>query len=122
LHVRRGAGVVEQLRFASDASQPALGLSDDVVYTASESSMTAQDLLLLYSDGLYRVAGPQGEEFGQERLVEAVRRRENLPTEKLFDDLLEEVHSFAQSREFGDDICLVGLQVERLLHAVSPTR
>jgi serine phosphatase RsbU (regulator of sigma subunit) len=68
-------------------------------------------LLLLFTDGLYEVDSPGGGEFGQERLLRAVRQRAKLPAEQLLDELLAEVRHFGAMQEFEDDVCLVGVEL-----------
>ena len=79
--------------------------------------MSVDDAIVLFTDGLFEVTGDEREEFGQERLLEAVRRRTNSPLSGLFDDVLEEVRRFSSEQEFEDDVCLLGIEVARLGHA-----
>jgi len=72
--------------------------------------LTTGDLIMLYTDGIYEVSDPHGEEFGQERLLAAVQRRVHLPDQVLFDELLREVQRFSGTKEFQDDVCLVGVE------------
>lgn len=111
LLLRSGTGKVELLHNAEGQSRPALGLIENSIYTTSESPLAANDLVVLYTDGLYEVEGPDEEFFGMERLVPAVTRRIHQPPSQLFDELLEEIQRFALKREFDDDVCLVGMKV-----------
>jgi serine phosphatase RsbU (regulator of sigma subunit) len=54
------------------------------------------------------------EEYGQQRLLEAVRARYKLPTDRLLDELLEDVHRFSSARVFEDDVCLVAVEIAKL--------
>ena len=56
---------------------------------------------------------PTHEEYGQERLLAAVRERCGLPTEQLFEELLRDVQSFSNIKEFEDDVCLVGVEIKK---------
>jgi len=69
------------------------------------------DLLLLYTDGLFEAADPHHEPFGQARLLDGLHREINLATEQLFDRILAEIEKFTDGRGFNDDICLVGIEV-----------
>ena len=73
-------------------------------------------MIFLFTDGLYEVEGSEGEEFGEERLLAAVRKRIRLPAETLFEELLGTVQSFAGKKDFEDDVCLVGMEAARLGH------
>ena len=59
LHIRRSAGQVEPLANAGGKSQPVLGLFEDAAYQTSEVKLSPKDVVMLFTDGLYEVAGPQ---------------------------------------------------------------
>ena len=112
-HVQRAAQVVEPLRRLKPG--PALGLFEHSVYSMERCALHAEDMLMLYTDGLYEVESPTGELFSMEQLIEAVRHRLTLPAPQLFDELLAEIKGFAESAAPEDDMCLVGMEVKRLL-------
>jgi sigma-B regulation protein RsbU (phosphoserine phosphatase) len=115
VHVGRKTGAVELLRAETGGIGPALGLFEQPVYTVGQRELQPDDLLLLYTDGVYEVEGPNDEFFGAPRFVEAVRRRAKLPVEKLFDEVVGELEDYAVRREFSDDVCLFAVEVRRLL-------
>ena len=92
---------------------PALGLFDKSNYPNCHLPLEVSDLILLFTDGLYEMDNQAGQEYGQDRLLEAVQKRCFLPPEKLFDELLLGAREFSSGREFDDDVCLVGLEVAR---------
>jgi serine phosphatase RsbU (regulator of sigma subunit) len=47
-------------------------------------------------------------------LKHALRKHLHLPTERLLDELLEDVQRFAGAGDFEDDVCLVAAEVRRL--------
>lgn len=93
--------------------EPALGLIESFEYPASRTLLQNGDLVILYTDGLYEVENPADEEFGIDRLVDAVQQRIMLPPMLLFDDLIAEIQRYSSTHEFTDDVCLVGMQVAR---------
>lgn len=111
LLARRGAGVVEPLRNASQKSQPALGLFEQALYQTSSVQLSPRDLVILYTDGLYEVHAPSQELYTLERLAAAVQQRLRLPAGALFDELLDEIRQFAEGHEFLDDVCVVGMEL-----------
>lgn len=113
-HIRREAGQIEPIKFWDPRHGPALGLFDKSVYPASRCPIAVNDVILLFTDGLYEVDNPVQEEYGQERLLTAVRQRYQLPTERLLDELLEDVQRFSTAKEFEDDVCLVAMEIARL--------
>jgi phosphoserine phosphatase RsbU/P len=90
---------------------PALGLFDDAVYPDSHCELSPHDTLLLFTDGLYEVEGPDGDIYDYRRLLEAVSRRRDLPAFQLCHEVIEEVQSFSAGRHFSDDACLVAMEV-----------
>ncbi len=112
-HVQRAAQRVEPLGRSKPG--PALGVFDSAVYATEKSQLNAQDMVMFYTDGLYELESPEGELFKKEQLLESVRKRLQLPAPQLFDALIGEVKAFAGQAEFDDDMCLVGMEVARLL-------
>ncbi len=110
LLVRRPANHVEPLVNASGKSQPALGLFEDPPYQTTEIWIQPGDLVMLFTDGLYEVQGPNEELYSQERLIMDVKGRLQMPAAKLFDELLAAIGKFSVDNKFADDVCLVGLE------------
>ena len=114
LLVARVAREVQTLKSCDPRHGPALGLFEESVYPVGRCPLAVNDLLILFTDGLYEVVAPDGQEYGQERLLKAIQERAQLPVERLFDGLLEEIQSFSGVSEFEDDVCLVGAEVHRI--------
>jgi len=112
LHLRRRAAVVEPLPFPKQAG-PALGLFTRADYVMCERKLAPEDLLLLFTDGLFEVTNTAGDEFGAERLLEAARRRMRLPMVDVVEGLIEDIRGFCGAEEFTDDVCLLGVEVAR---------
>ena len=66
-----------------------LGMFRDTRYYEYYLSMKPGQTLVLYTDGVTEAANPAGEEYGRERLVEAVRKARHLGAR----DLIESIHS-----------------------------
>jgi phosphoserine phosphatase RsbU/P len=110
-HLSRRRGLVQSLEDHDPRHGPALGLFEKSVYPTSRCVAGPEDLLVLFTDGLYEMAGPEDEEFGRSRLLAEVRQRLTLPTARLFDELLAEVGRFGKGNTFDDDVCLVGVEL-----------
>lgn len=121
LHLRRGQQRVDVLRSGLGRPGPALGVFADVTYHAHETPLAPRDLVLLFTDGLYEVDNLEGEVFDQTLLQKAVETRLQMSDGHLLDELLNEVRSFSATGEFGDDVCILGVEVDRLLE-VEETR
>ena len=108
--LRRKDGTVESLKQVDARHGPALGLFADSPYPTCRSSVDVGDVLLLFTDGLYEAIDPHGEEYGQERLIAALKQRLKLPVPELLNELLLDVQRFTGTAEFQDDVCLLSVE------------
>jgi serine phosphatase RsbU (regulator of sigma subunit)/predicted enzyme related to lactoylglutathione lyase len=98
----RGNGTVERL----DSTCTVLGLFKKWDCVIEEVSFLPGDLLVLYTDGVLEASDETGEEFGEERLIEHLRRHRELCSRDLLTALVEEVRRFAPNEQ-QDDITLI---------------
>jgi sigma-B regulation protein RsbU (phosphoserine phosphatase) len=105
-----GNGEVQPLKFYDPRHGPALGLFEKTDYPTCRCPFAPNDRVFLFTDGIYEVTNASGEEYGQERLLQAVRKRIQRPAEELFGDLLVEAQNFSGRNDFEDDVCLVGVE------------
>jgi sigma-B regulation protein RsbU (phosphoserine phosphatase) len=110
LLIRRNARQVEPLANAAGKSEPVLGLFEDAAYRTSEVKLSPEDIVMLFTDGLYEVQDRNDELYSQAMLVAGVQRRAQLPAPQLFDELLAEIRRFSGDIGFADDVCLVGIE------------
>lgn len=109
--LRRAEGQVEEIKsLNSKKSQAALGLFENFSYQSSELKLTAHDLVLLFTDGLYEVHAPDQEIYTREMLLTATRRHATLTASSLIDSLIKEVQDYAVDQPFEDDVCVVGME------------
>jgi serine phosphatase RsbU (regulator of sigma subunit) len=64
------------------------------------------DTLALYTDGVTESFNAAGEEFGEDRLIDALRRPRDLSSKALLASLVDELRQFSP-HEQHDDITLV---------------
>ncbi|MEA3211652.1 MAG: phosphoserine phosphatase RsbU/P [Chthoniobacter sp.] len=112
-HLRRAEGRVELLKDGKPG--PVLGVFEHSTYATVVRPLAAGDLVVLFTDGLYEIEAADGSLYDTDQLKEAVTRQMNLPASELFDALLAEVRSFSAHEGFEDDVCLVGMEVPRLM-------
>jgi len=87
-----------------------MGLFPDWSCNISERQLNSGDIFLLYTDGLTEAASPEEEEFGEDRLCEALIRNRDLPAASLLQALLTTVRQFSPG-EPGDDMTAVVAKV-----------
>ncbi len=112
-HLPFDHGTVTPLTFAGKESGPALGIFETPTFETATRILSPHDLVLLFTDGLYEVLSADGREFGQAHLLAAVQERRHLPVEQLFDELIILTRQESGSGEFDDDVCLLGVEIER---------
>ncbi|HPN34673.1 MAG TPA: SpoIIE family protein phosphatase [bacterium] len=81
--------------------------------TLEESRLTlaSGDLLLLYTDGAIEARNEAGEEFGEQRLHEALKRCRQLEARDCIDCLVREIEAHAGSASAFDDLTLVAIKM-----------
>jgi serine phosphatase RsbU (regulator of sigma subunit)/predicted enzyme related to lactoylglutathione lyase len=98
----RNDGALERL----DSTSTVLGLFNKWDCSIGESRLFPGDTLALYTDGVTESFNDSGEEFGEERLVEALRRHRESPPKTLLAAVVDEVRRFSP-HEQSDDITLI---------------
>ena len=98
----RGDGSVERL----EATCMVLGLFSEWDCIVEERQLATGDSLVLYTDGVTESFHEDEEQFGEERLIEALRRHRELPARELISAIVAEVQRF-NPHEQQDDITLI---------------
>jgi serine phosphatase RsbU (regulator of sigma subunit)/predicted enzyme related to lactoylglutathione lyase len=83
-----------------------LGLFRDWDCSVEESGLFPGDILALYTDGVTEAFNSVQEEFGEQRLVDSLRRHRDRPSQALLTGILDEVLGFS-AHEQHDDITLI---------------
>ena len=71
-----------------------------------ETRVDCGDMLALYTDGVTESLNGTQEEFGEERLIELLRRNRSLPASEIAQSVVEEVQRFSAEKQY-DDITLI---------------
>ncbi len=87
-----------------------LGLFGSSEYSEATVGLQPGDTLVAYTDGVPEAENPLGEQFGEERLREALLAAAGLPPDQLQASLLEQVRSFCAGRPLADDLTIVVLK------------
>jgi len=105
------------VRTMGDTARPrpfALGVTKNSVYPTEEDAIKAGDFLLLYTDGLCDLG--EGKDLAPDdpKFLGLVQNCSRQHGESLLDALLAQAKQFAGLDHFLDDVCLVGVEIERL--------
>nr|WP_237556612.1 PP2C family protein-serine/threonine phosphatase [Streptomyces sp. SID5464] len=104
LRLRRGA--VEPVPF--DAQLP-LGMFEETDYVAQEFTVESGDRLVFVSDGVYGVASPGGEAYGDDALARAIQSTRLLPAAEVPRAVLRELSGHRGGPVPDDDALVVCL-------------
>jgi len=89
-----------------DSTCTVLGLFQQWDCLIEERHLFAGDILALYTDGITDSFNQAGEDFGEHKLIEALRRYRELSPQLMLDAIVDEVQQFSP-HEQHDDITLI---------------
>ncbi len=91
---------------ALSSTSTVVGLFKDWECSVGEFQLNCGDTFVFYTDGVTESFNEADEQFGEERLVEALRRHRELPSPILLRTLVDEVRRFSPQKQH-DDITLI---------------
>jgi len=89
---------------------PVLGLLAVDCYESETFQLKSNDLVVVYSDGVTEATNVAGEEFGRERLVQAIASGHGMKPEAVLERLLDAVRTFSRGAAQADDITVLILR------------
>jgi sigma-B regulation protein RsbU (phosphoserine phosphatase) len=110
VRLRHREGSVEMLAKQGRKRGCALGLLNEATFSTARLPFEQDDRIILFTDGLYEVESPQGDEFGLRSLIESFRAHAHLPVQALFEAVLADVSQFSSGKDFADDVCMVAVE------------
>lgn len=96
-------GTIEEL----DAHGMVLGVMETAEYEQKSITPEADDVLVLYTDGVTDAINEHGEMFGVERLQASLTTAAGMNAEKILDEIMQAVEQFTTSAPQADDLTLV---------------
>lgn len=106
--ILRAPGTFEWLA----ATGPGTGLSRRAAYTTVETQLHPGDILIAYTDGFTEAMNQEREEFGDQRLVQAVSAFAGKPVRDLIPALIDKVDQFSAGAPQHDDMTMIVLKVQ----------
>ena len=98
----RGNDTMERL----DSTGTVLGLFKDWDCSIGECQLLSGDMIAFYTDGITESPNLRGEEFGEQRLAEGLRRHRALSSQELLAAIVDEVRQFSPAEQY-DDMTLI---------------
>lgn len=90
-----------------DSNGTVVGAFPRVPYNESQIRLESGDLLVCYTDGITEPENEYGEMFGEERLIEVVKRNCERDSSSVADAVVRAVRDWTSSPELQDDMTLV---------------
>jgi serine phosphatase RsbU (regulator of sigma subunit) len=79
-------------------------------YSTRQVQLTPGETLFLYTDGVSEARSRTNEEYGENRLVEFLAQRSQLPPEALIRACLDDVNTFRSGQPLLDDLTIMAIQ------------
>ncbi len=98
----RGNDTLERL----DSTATVLGLFKEWECSIGECHLLSGDMIAFYTDGITESPNTRGEEFGEQRLSEGLRRHRALSSQELLAAIVDEVRRFSPAEQH-DDMTLI---------------
>ena len=101
--------VVHLMSHKDEKSGPALGIIDGFEYATLTHELTGAESMLLYTDGLFEACNQNQEMYGEERMLDSIRKNLQCESMERMDHLIADIHRFTGSDVFEDDACLLAV-------------
>lgn len=88
-----------------------IGLWPELEYEGEEIDSIKNRLLFIYTDGLNEAENPQQEQFGDDRLLEVLRRTNFENAQQVIESLKQEVEAYRNGAEPNDDFTMMCVKV-----------
>jgi sigma-B regulation protein RsbU (phosphoserine phosphatase) len=88
-----------------------VGLMPDIQFDCVEVPFKKGDRLVLYSDGVIECSNPEGEQFGEEKLLNYLSATTHQPLQTVLGGLEHEMEKWRGSTDFEDDVSLLALEL-----------
>ena len=88
-----------------------IGIEGDRSYETLECNVEPGDTLVLYTDGVAEARSPEGEEFGEDRLADAVMSGRRDSAAEVLDGIRAHIDAFVEDETQHDDQTLVVMKI-----------
>jgi sigma-B regulation protein RsbU (phosphoserine phosphatase) len=88
-----------------------IGFSDSSAYEQKIISLHQGDIVFAFTDGVFEVQNPEGEEFGEQAMVEFIQQNSGLSAAELSNGLYKKITNFSKKTSFRDDFTILIVKV-----------
>jgi len=115
LLLNRNNKTVKKLLGNGNKPEPAIGVHKKFNFSVNTCNLTKDDVVFFFTDGLYEVEGNDREMFGYTNFVKLVQHICSISSTNLIPKILASMSEYALGKEFEDDVCMVTMQVRKLV-------
>jgi len=90
--------------------QKPLGLRRTAAYSDQVITLQADDMILLYTDGIVEAMNAQQQLFSEQRLAKCLEQNAALPAESLVNTIMQDVINYAHGTKQSDDMTVLALR------------
>lgn len=90
-----------------EAGGTVLGLIREAEYEQGEIHIAPKDVLVAYTDGITEAENLYDEQFGEDRLIQVIKRNLDKPASDILNEILAAVNDWVESGEPQDDMTLI---------------
>jgi len=89
-----------------------MGAFKEATYKSDSLKLSPGDLVFFYTDGINEAFSPEGEQFGEERLLELITSIRGLSAQEIADRVVKEVVDFSSTEIPQDDMTVVAFKLK----------
>lgn len=86
---------------------PVLGPAPQAAYTVDNINFSLGDVLVIYSDGVTEATNNVFDEYGEQKLIETLKKVKHLSTKEISYSILDDVIKYSKNGVYNDDKTLV---------------
>jgi len=90
-----------------------LGLMPHAAYQSRKMTLNENEILFLYTDGITEAMDSHNNEFGEERLLEVLRKNRYSPAKEIMEQVIQNVSEFVGDSVRNDDMTIVVIKREK---------
>lgn len=84
-----------------------VGMLSDFEFETDTVSLAPGDLLVIYSDGITEAFNTADEDFGEDRLMDVLKKHLTAPVQTVMEEILAHVRAFMGDAPQSDDMSLL---------------
>src|SRR4029453_17262129 len=93
-----------------------LGVMEDTVYDEASYALGGGEVIVIGTDGIWETCNAEGQQFGKQRLREAVHAKIDRPAAEIVDEIVRRLNEFRGAGRREDDVTLVVARVLAVRH------